>query len=267
MVHSLVLWKTEKVNGKTVMKAKIRFSLVSRFAERLVAEKLAVSETAKLRETLYSLSTVTGAEGYSGALFEAYAVKRIREGSEHFIFENKEGPGSQHTEKLKVSRIADEHVEILEKNSFSKASHPPKLLLKKGATAGKYQPHLIWPRTTNFPTFDAFYLDENGVMSCLQMTVAKKDGKLCHSLNNAGAYQTRDYLEALAAEVSADTKMQGSGKAEKFKAVFVVPAEGCKAKKQSFKGSVQVDKNKTISEKKAAAEMEKAFDQYILYLD
>ena len=199
-------------------------------------KKLAISETAKLCNTLYSLSTVTGASGYRGALFEAYAVKRIREGGEHLIFENKEDHDSQHTGALKISKIGDDHVEVLEKNSFSKESHPPKQLLKEGTTSGKYQPHLIsWPRTTNFPTFDAFYLDENGVMFCLQMTVAHKDGKLLHSLINAGAYQTRDYLDALAAEVAADTKMQGGVKPGKFKTVFVVPGGGCHAKKQSFK--------------------------------
>jgi hypothetical protein len=51
--------------------------MVSMFAEKLVAEKLATLESHELYSSWRRLQPLSGAEGYAGALFEAYAVRRF----------------------------------------------------------------------------------------------------------------------------------------------------------------------------------------------
>ena len=72
MVHSLVLGKVDAYNGVP------RFELVSRYAKRLVAKKLAAETAAKLKEARQCcMAPLSGAECYAGALFEAYAIRTL----------------------------------------------------------------------------------------------------------------------------------------------------------------------------------------------
>lgn len=75
-VHALVLWMVDDVNYA----AEPNFAMVSRYAERLVATKLAKEKMEDLKEAMKSLSPLSGAEGYAGALFEAYAIRKLQNG-------------------------------------------------------------------------------------------------------------------------------------------------------------------------------------------
>lgn len=79
MVHSLVLWKVDVANGRGYDQTP-RFELVSRYAERLVANKLALESVATLKVARQSMAPLSGAEGYAGALFEAYAIRTLQAG-------------------------------------------------------------------------------------------------------------------------------------------------------------------------------------------
>lgn len=70
MVHSLVLWKVGSDFTATPS-----FELVSRFAEKLVAEKLCLESTTKLKSARQDMAPLSGAEGYAGALFEACVIR------------------------------------------------------------------------------------------------------------------------------------------------------------------------------------------------
>jgi len=184
MVHSRVLWNTDiKENGRHHVRGPVRYSLVSRFAERLVAEKLAKAQLVTLRDSFDQLSLVSGTEGSAGALFEAYAINCMRAGGEFEIVEK--DSNSLSVEKLKIPPMLDDAVVVLPRNELSEQSLPLKELLQVDPAGGKYLPRLVWPKTTNFPTFDAFYLAENGEMYSFQMTIAQKNGVLNHGLNNA----------------------------------------------------------------------------------
>ena len=74
MVHSLVLWKADTYDGTP------QFELVSGYAKGQVAKKLAVETAAKLKEARQSMAPLSGAEGYAGALFEAYAIRTLQAG-------------------------------------------------------------------------------------------------------------------------------------------------------------------------------------------
>ena len=162
----------------------------------------------------------------------------------------------------------NESTEILQHNDLK--TLPEKLLQEDPNDTTKYLPRLIWPRTTNFPTFDAFYLHTNGEIYSLQMTVAQKDDCLQHSLNNSGAYQAKAYLDKIATKVAHRRKATGTAAPAagyaKCKAIFVTPKDRCRFKKQKFTGNVKLDGN-IIKEKDAAAEMDKLFDQFIVHLD
>jgi hypothetical protein len=80
MVHAQVLWEPKlKANGKYDYRGGVRFGLVSRFAEEGCGKTLKYSEydLTALSRARRKLSPVSGAEGYAGALFEAYAIKKI----------------------------------------------------------------------------------------------------------------------------------------------------------------------------------------------
>lgn len=69
MLHSIVPWKVDIDNGE------LRFEIVLRYAERLVAKKLALETAAKLKEARrQNMAPLSSAEGYGGAHFEAYAI-------------------------------------------------------------------------------------------------------------------------------------------------------------------------------------------------
>ena len=104
------------------------------------------------------------------------------------------------------------------------------------------KPRLLWPTTTNFPTFDCFYFQKDGSVYLMQMTIAKD-----HPLKNSGAKKAKDFFDA----------MLGEDKPEKYTVVFVVP-EDLKAgyKKQRFEGTIN----------KKAADLSPHFDQWVLGL-
>ena len=123
-----------------------------------------------------------------------------------------------------------------------------------------WKPQFVWPETTNFPTFDAYYFHKDGAAYPLQMTIATETGadSLLHHLNSNGAYQTKKYLEA-ADNHTKRRKLSG----ERFKAVFVVPASMAGAKKQRFKGSVTSGKKTVLDKDKAAQLLDKTFEQWL----
>ena len=77
MVHALVLWKVDVVEDGEGYEDNPRFELVSRYAERLVVEKLAVESAETLKAARQSLTPLSGAEGYAGALVEAYGIRTL----------------------------------------------------------------------------------------------------------------------------------------------------------------------------------------------
>jgi 5'-deoxynucleotidase YfbR-like HD superfamily hydrolase len=83
MVHSLVKRIVPKdADGKFQYLEDPKFELVSRYAESVVAKKLAKEQALKLKQALEEMSPLSGAEGYAGALFEAYAIRRIQAGGD-----------------------------------------------------------------------------------------------------------------------------------------------------------------------------------------
>lgn len=125
--------------------------------------------------------------------------------------------------------------------------------MKDGA-GDTWVPRLLWPTTTNFPTFDAFYFHKAGDVYALQMTIAVN-----HGLKNNGALQTQKYLDGIKA-------------AKPYKAVFVVPhvAPGdikkCN-KRQPFEGNVTNGKTKVMDAAKATPLMNKSFKQYVIEVE
>jgi hypothetical protein len=77
---------------------------------------------------------------------------------------------------------------------------------RRGLQAGR----LLWPTTTNFPTFDCFYIDENGGAWPMQMTISTTQG-----LKNSGRLNVIQYFD----------KMLGKSKPAKYPAIFVVPED------------------------------------------
>lgn len=212
MVHSLVLWK----KGKNYTDQP-RFELVSRFAEKLVAKQLCREAAAKLKSAREDLAPLSGAEGYAGALFEAYAIRTIQEGRTLSL----RSLDNDSVKQVSVPAIGTDPV-VVESNNLTKSIVPYESVRISGAVDGQFLSRILWPTTTNFPTFDCFYFHTNGDIFPLQMTIAKK-----HDLKNSGASKTKQYFD----------NMLGNEKPDKYPAVFVVPAEmEATYKKQKFTG-------------------------------
>eukprot|EP00978_Attheya_sp_CCMP212_P031661 scaffold120560_cov56-Attheya_sp.AAC.3 len=100
-VHALVLWSVQKdENGKMLYEAPPKFDLVSRYAESLVAKKLAEEAPDKLSAALNKMAPMSGAEGYVGALFEAYVIRKLQNGG-RFTLRRLE-PRNQHRKSLEL---------------------------------------------------------------------------------------------------------------------------------------------------------------------
>jgi hypothetical protein len=84
-VHSLVLWKIDKKYDKSP-----KFELVSRYAEQLVAKKLSMESTEQLKSARLGMAPLSGAEGYAGALFEAYSIRTLQAGGD-FVMRSLDG--------------------------------------------------------------------------------------------------------------------------------------------------------------------------------
>ena len=171
-VHSLVLWNVNVNNKKYEVYP--TFSMVSRYAEKLVAKKLARTELHLLKATQSRLSSVSGASGYAGAMFEAYAIRVLQnEGS--FPLRPLDVNSGSPAFNLVLAAMDDDQVVEVEGNELTKQLLPFQKL-------NKAKPLLLWPTTTNFPSFDCFYFYDDDTVYCLQMTIS-----LDHDLKNSGA--------------------------------------------------------------------------------
>lgn len=248
MVHSLVRWDVGKnVDDRYCYRDDVRFELVSRYAERLVAKKLSVYDSTRLDNTRRSLQNLCGAEGYAGALFEAFAIRKFLVGGS-FVLQSVDGD-KKATHIIEVPRIKEPVV--IESNTLSRATAPLDSV-HIPAENGTFVPKVLWPTTTNFPTFDAYYFDKDGDVCALQMTIADT-----HVLKNNGAFQTREYL----------TGIQTAKKP--YKAVFVVPKDEMRVgyKKQAFTGNVMKGKQIIMAEAEATKVMNQCFKQWVIELE
>ena len=214
-VDSLVLWKV--TNGDYF--AKPGFELVSRYAEQLVAKKLAKETMEDLKTARRSMAPLSGAEGYAGALFEAYAIRTLQEGGT-FTMRCLDGTNKMTT--VSIPRLTLPPV-LVETNKLTAAlvSYNE---VRVPDSKGTFSPRLLWPTTTNSPTFDCFYFHTDGKVFPLQMTIA-----MIHDLKNSGANNAKKYFD----------KMFGKGKPAKYPAVFVVPKDIAPSyMKQKFTGNV-----------------------------
>lgn len=92
MVHSLVRWDVVKnADGGHCCREDVRFELVSRCAERLVAKKSCDHDVTRLFNTRRSLQNLCGAEGCAGALFEAFAIRKFLFGG-FFVLQTRKPP-------------------------------------------------------------------------------------------------------------------------------------------------------------------------------
>lgn len=152
MVHSLVLWRVDVCNGKGY-DGTPRFELVSRYAERLVAEKLALESAATLKAARQRMASLSGAEGYTGALFEAYAVRSLQAGG---TFDLRRSLSDTMSLVLIVPKLGAPVV--VESNKVTTSNVPPSLVR---VSDGKGQRWLLGsPSMANYnelPDFDCFY--------------------------------------------------------------------------------------------------------------
>ena len=215
-VHSLVLWHV----GRDY-KDFPTFELVSRYAEQQVAKKLVKEAMEDLKTARRNMAPLSGAEGYAGALFEAYAIRTLQGGGE-FTMRSLDMADLSIT--LELSRMDADPV-VVESNTL-KADVVPydSLRVPVDSSVDMYSPRLLWPTTTNFPTFDCFYFHSNGEVFLCQMTIAKT-----HELKNSGASNAKNYLDG----------MLKTKKPSKYRAVFFVPTDLSPGfKKQKFTGNV-----------------------------
>jgi hypothetical protein len=234
MLHALVLWKVDVADGRGYDRIP-RFELVSRYAERLVANKLALESAETLKAARQSMAPLSGAEGYAGALFEAYAIRTLQVGGT-FTLRNLNGKASV---SLNIPSMGAPVV--IETNAVTAANTPYSTVRVYDGTSA-FSATLLWPTTTNFPTFDCFYFHTDGKVHSLQMTIA-----MVHDLKNSGAYNAKKYFDGLL----------GSGKPSTYPAVFVVPVEAAPTfVAQKFKGDVN----------KAPRDMAPHFEQWVLGL-
>lgn len=223
-VHSLVLWKRgEKYTDSP------RFELVSKYAEQLVAKKLALETKEQLKTARLNMAPLSGAEGYAGALFKAYAIRALCDGG---TFDMRSLEDASKSESIQFPLMTSEPV-VVETNKLTAAKVPYDRVRvpvpNNGTTQDQFYPRLLWPTTTNFPTFDCFYFGTDGRVFPLQMTIAKK-----HDLKNSGAANAKLYLDGLL----------GKGRPTKYAAVFTVPgSEYQRYQKQTFTGDVSSKKS------------------------
>jgi hypothetical protein len=185
---------------------------------------------------------MSGAESYAGAMFESFVMRTILAGG-NFSMDGLQGQESRPMDIPIVSNPV-----VLECNAISNSTVPHELVRKK-ADDGSWVPIMLWPTTTNFPTFNAYHFDASGDVYALQMTINEK-----HELENNGAFQTQKYLENI------DTAKPP------YKAVFVVRKGGFKSLtiKQAFKGNVVEGKNTGMEEAVATEMMGGESEQWLM---
>ena len=238
MVHALVLWKVDISNGRGYDQNP-RFELVSRYAECLVANKLVLESAEALKAARQSMAPLSGAEGYAGALFEAYAIRTLQGGGT-FTLQSLVDNASNRRCALNIPSLGTPVV--VETNKVTIANVPPSRVRVFDGKGG-FEATLLWPTTTIFPTSDCFYFHTDGKPYALQMTIAK-----IHKLNNSGAHNAKVYFDSLL----------GSGKLPVYPVVFVVPADAAPTfAAQKFTGNVNNN---------APKDMTPHFEQWVLGL-
>jgi hypothetical protein len=248
VVHALVRWTTAEVQGKINYRDQGRLELVSRHAEKLVAQKLTVHNAQTLGQLRSQVLGIPGAEGYADALFEAFAIRRIRDGGD-FLISGLEG---QKSISINIpAMLGEEHLVEISSNTLDQTTCPLDRVHVEAEDS--FESRLLWPTTNNFPTFDAYYFHTDGDVYPMQMTIACKKGKLFHTLNRGGAFQTKRYLESIKSCL------------KKYKAIFVVPKDSMQWEKQNFVGQVTI-KKKALTEEKAQEVVDSNYEQWVLPL-
>jgi hypothetical protein len=175
------------------------YRVVSSYAERQVAKKLAQMQHEDLRRTLISFSAVDATKAYYGAMFEAFAIRSIQNGGEFRM----QQLGGDDTSTLWIDKLDNDSIIAVDGAKLTSEIAPYGLYTKK---------LLLWPSIPNFPTFDCFYYNGNKSVYCLQVTVAKE-----HGLKNSRAKMVKDYFDGMFTRF-------GKTAPQKYKAVFVVPS-------------------------------------------
>lgn len=128
---------------------------------------------------------------------------------------------------------------VIESSSLTAALVPHGTVRVPGGI-GSFSATLLWPTTSNFPTFNCFYFHTDGKVYPLQMTIAT-----IHALKNSGADNAKKYLDGLLGPLKPAT----------YPAVFVVPLEVAPSyKAQKFVGNVA----------NAVRDMAPHFDQWVI---
>ena len=212
IVHSLVLWSF-KSNAAGLEKYfdEPVYSIVSRYAEVKVAQQLSEETTEDLRQTRKNLSQVSGAEGYAGALFEAYAIRKLQAGGTFSLRSLGKGANASKSKQILIKDLNKRDPVVIETNKLTKTSVPFDALCVVDEDSNTRLPCLLWPTTTNFPTFDCFFIDEAGHPFLLQMTIAKS-----HPLKYSGAINATNYFDEMLSNPILPTA---------YKAIFVVPED------------------------------------------
>ena len=167
---------------------------------------------------------LSGAEAYADALFEAYAIRTIQGGCTLDM----RSLGDGKTVKTLCIPPFSADPTIVESNDLTETIVPYDDVRVLDSESGQFSPRLLWPTTTNFPSFDCFYFHTTGEVFPLLMTIAR-----VHDLQNSGAAKTKRYLDA----------MLGSHRPKQYPAVFVVPTDIAERfTKQKFTGPVNKEK-------------------------
>lgn len=227
-VHSLVLWKVDAYDD-----IEPRFELVSRYAECLVAKKLALDMADVLKQA--TMAPMSGAKGCAGALFEAYAIRTVQAGGTFSVrsFSGK----ADFVLQVPPMRVVPV---VVETNTLSTETVPySSVRISNGPDS--FEATLLWPTTTtNLPTFDCFYFHTDGKVYPLQMTFAKT-----HDLKNSGTFNVKTYLNGILGATETDP------------VVFVVPKDIASTYgAQKFTGNVN----------KKPDDMTRFFDQWVIGL-
>eukprot|EP00978_Attheya_sp_CCMP212_P036792 scaffold169471_cov30-Attheya_sp.AAC.1 len=180
------------------------------------------------------MASLSGAEGYAGALFvEAYAIRTLQAGG-LFTVRSLNGKPSF---SLSVPPMGAPV--IIDTNTVSAANVPYNSVRVTDGT-GSFTATLLWPTTTNFPTFDCFYFHTDGKVYPIKMTITQ-----IHNLKSQGAFNAKKYFDGLL----------GLGKLSTYPAVFVVPVEAAPTYvAQRFSGNVN----------NAPLDTTSYFDQWVL---
>jgi hypothetical protein len=185
------------------------------------------------------MAPISGAEGYAGALFEAYAIRRLQSGGSFTL----RLLGTSTDKVLDLVSISDKAPIVIQGNILNETLVPIEdVRIRSGSE--KWIPCLLWPTTTNFPTFDCFYFDTDGQIYCLQMTIAAK-----HDLKKSGASNAKKYMDKIYEED------KNKNKPAKYHAVFVVrKGDAASYQPQKFTGKVG----------NAAADSGGSYEQWVL---